>query len=585
MPSNPKVVLGISFGHGDSSAAVIKNGVLVAAVEEERFNRIKHYALFPERAIQYCLEQAGLTAKDVEVIAIGKKPLNLFWKKVALTMAHPHFIKRQKQKGQNQAKESLSTFLSRMGLGHAKIFRCEHHLAHLMSARYLESESDMALLSFDGLGDFVSATSARASGSKTEILDRVIFPHSLGFFYTAMTQYLGFPHFGDEFKVMGLSSLGTPKYLAPMRELVRESKGFGFTLNLEAFPILKNPFTFSVENAQPKVGTMYNTSIVQQMLGVAPRKPSDVLTKAHADLAKSIQARFEEVANHLLNDLHKKVPTDILGLAGGCAHNSVWVGKIPRNTPFKKIMVAPASHDAGIAVGAAVLAAKTPIIAEGGSWALLGPSHTDTTETKNPNLENEFDSKKYGSTSKLIQWMVDELAEGKIFGLFHGRMEFGPRALGSRSILVDPRVKGMKDKLNERVKHRETFRPFAASVLEEHQNEWFKDSFYCPTMEAVFEVKEKKRKEIPAVVHVDNTCRIQSVRKDTQPFYWQLIEAFRKKTGVPMLLNTSFNDCEPIVCTKEDALKCFFNCDMDYLVFGETVFTRKAEAKESKKTA
>lgn len=577
MPSIPKIVLGITYGHGDSSAALIKDGVLVAAAEEERFNRVKHYALYPEKAIQYCLNHAGVVASAVDIVAIGRRPYNQFWKKVSLVMAHPHFLKRKKVQDKNHPKESLSRFLKRMGLTRASISRCEHHLAHLMSARYLSAESDMALFSFDGLGDFVSAAAARASGNQTEILDRVLFPHSLGFFYTAMTQYLGFPHFGDEFKVMGLSSLGKPKYLEPMRSLVRESKGINFKLNLEAFPILKNPFAFSVDNAQPVVGTIYNTSILQQMLGVPPRKPSDPLTKAHSDLAKSVQVRFEEVANHLLIELHKKVPTDILGLAGGCAHNSVWVGKIPTHTPFKKILVAPASHDAGIAVGAAVFAAKVPVTAEGGHWALMGPNETADTVVKE-NLEEQFESKTYSSTQKLISWMVEELAQGKILGLFNGRMEFGPRALGSRSILADPRGKNMKDKLNERVKHRETFRPFAASVLEDHQEEWFRDVFYSPTMEAVFEVHDKKRKEIPAVVHVDNTCRIQSVRKDTQAFYWQLIEAFRKKTGVPMLLNTSFNDCEPIVCTKQDALNCFAHCDMDYLVFGETVYSRRKDS-------
>lgn len=577
MPSIPKVVLGISFGHGDSSAALIQNGVLVAAAEEERFNRIKHYALFPEHAVRYCLQHAGIPPSAVEIVAVGKSPFNLFWKKVSLALRHPHLLTKKKQQDKNLKSESLSQFLRRMDLQGASVFKCEHHLAHLMSARYLEPESDMALLSFDGLGDFVSAAGAKACGDKTDILERVLFPHSLGFFYTAMTQYLGFPYFGDEFKVMGLSSLGKPKFLTPLRELVRESKGFGFTLNLEAFPILKKPFTFSVENAQPKVSTMYNTSFLTHIVGLPPRKPTDPLTQAHSDLAKSVQMRFEEVANHLLRELHKKVPSDILGLAGGCAHNSVWVGKIPAHSPFKKILVAPASHDAGLAVGAAVLAARTPVTAEGGHWALLGPDHSTAQNPIPEDLQTGFEAKAYPSTSKLIQWMVETLSQGKIVGLFHGRMEFGPRALGSRSILADPRDKEMKDKLNERVKHRETFRPFAASVLEEYQDEWFKDAFSSPTMEAVFEVREKKRKSIPAVVHVDHSCRIQSVRKETQSFYWQLIEAFRKKTGIPMLLNTSFNDCEPIVCTQQDALNCFAHCDMDYLVFGETVYSRKKE--------
>lgn len=564
MSQNPSTILGISFCHGDSSAALIKDGVLLAAAEEERFTRIKHYALYPEKAISYCLDYAGLAPRDVNVVAIAKKPGKHFFKKLSFALAHPGVLRGRKQPGSKI--ESLPHFLERMGLGRARISRTEHHEAHLWSARYLENESSMALLSLDGLGDFVSCTIAKAEGADLDILDRVFFPHSLGFFYTAMTQYLGFPHFGDEFKVMGLSSLGKPTLLPVMRELVREDSKFGFRLNLEAFPLHKRPRTFYIEEAQPKVHPLYQVSLLTQMLGISPRKPAEKITEQHANLAMSVQARFEEVANHVLKQLHERFPTSILGLAGGCAHNSVWVGKIPNSTPFKKVLVAPASHDAGIAVGAAIHASRVPVTAEGGSWSLLGPSESYAKTVTG------LTEKTFSNEQKLIQWLSDEIAEGKIIGLAKGRMEFGPRALGNRSILADPRVAAMKEKLNARVKHRESFRPFAASVLEEYQDQWFEEAFYSPTMEAVFPVKGGKKKQIPGVVHNDGSCRIQSVRKSLQPFYWSLIEAFRKKTGIPMLINTSFNDCEPIVKDADDALRCFENCDMDILVVGGTAY-------------
>lgn len=574
MPNQSTIVLGVSYGHGDSSAALVVNRQLVAAVEEERFTRVKHYAHFPLLAIQYCLQHAGVDAKDVGTIAIARKPWNAWTRRLRNTLAHPQLYNaRRNSKNSAVKKDSLATLLNRAGLGRAKVVRLEHHLAHMLSARYLSSDVGQAFLSFDGLGDYVSTAIGRSLDQGVEILDRVHFPHSLGYFYTALTQYLGFPHFGDEFKVMGLSSYGKPTYLPALRDLVREKKSFGFELNLEAFPILKKPMNFYIEKAQPYIKPYYNSNYLTQILGIPPRKPQEPLTQAHSDLAKSIQARFEEVANVLLGQLHDRVGCETLALAGGCAHNSVWVGKIPQNSPYKKIFVAPASHDAGIAVGAAIHAAKGPVEVQGGHWGLLGPSH-EIYEAPKLSESSGFREHTFGEESGLIDWMVDELRAGKIIGLYWGRMEFGPRALGSRSIIADPRVPIMKNRLNDRVKHRESFRPFAASVLAEHQEEWFENTFFSPTMEAVFNVLPQVRDRIPAVVHVDQTCRIQSVTKETQPFYWALIEAFRKKTGVPMLLNTSFNDCEPIVCTKEDALKCFKNTDMDHLVVGLQAISR-----------
>lgn len=578
MTRRPKSILGVSYGHGDSSAALIVEGKLVAACEEERFNRIKHYAGYPTQSAKYCLSEAGLASSDIEVVAVAKKPFNQLFERMKLALAQPQALLKKLGR-QDKDAVSFSGWIESQGFSHVKIKHFEHHLAHLMSARYLppgsDSEKPFALFSFDGLGDFVSTAFGKSTNQGVEILNRVVFPHSLGFFYTAMTQYLGFPYFGDEFKVMGLSSFGKPQFLDQMRKLVKVCEPFGFRLNLEAFPIPKKMEAFYIKDHQPYVEPLFNSNYLTTVLGVAPRKPKEPLLDIHRDLAKSVQMRFEEVANHLLFQLSQKVDSEVLALAGGCAHNSVWVGKIPQNTPFKNVFVAPASHDAGIAVGAALAAfggRAEPAEALGGSWSLLGPKPHWNSEFQIPENLSEL---VHPSNRSLIEFLADELSKGKILGVAQGRLEFGPRALGNRSILADPRNEKMKEVLNARVKHRESFRPFAASVLEEYQSQWFQSVFHAPTMEAVFQVKEEKKEKIAGVVHADGSCRIQSVNKKQQPFYWDLIEGFRKKTGIPMLINTSFNDSEPIVLSIEDSIRCFLNTEMDYLYAEGRLFSKK----------
>jgi len=571
MPQRPKIVLGVSFGHGDSSAALILDGKLIAAAEEERFNRIKHFAGFPEEATKYCLQEAGITSSDVEVVAVAKKARNQSLKKLNLLLSHPHLIQQAFSRNK-QEEPTFSEWLYQMGLSHVRTHHCEHHHAHMLSSRYLSSSEEQAFLSFDGLGDFVSAAIGKSTAQGVKILDRVVYPHSLGFFYTAMTQYLGFPYFGDEFKVMGLSSLGEPKYLSQMRNLVREAEPFGFRLNLEAFPILTVGKVFKVENSKPQVESFFNTPYLTAILGVPPRKKGQPIQKEHQDLACSVQARFEEVANHLLRHLENLVPCETLALSGGCAHNSVWVGKIPTHTKFREIKLAPASHDAGIAVGAAISASGGPVTPQSDThgWAFLGPKPRGLVR-----MPEELEEHVFSKEAKLIDFLAEELSQGKIVGVIRDRLEFGPRALGNRSILADPRQSEMKDRLNARVKHRESFRPFAASVLKEHQDQWFENPFYSPYMEAVFKVIPKNQDQIAGVVHTDGSCRIQSVTQKEQPFYWDLIDSFRKKTGVPMLINTSFNDSEPIVLSAEDAIKCFLSTEMDYLLIENRLFSKK----------
>jgi carbamoyltransferase len=577
MPRKPSVILGLSFSHGDSSAALIVDGCLVAAAEEERFTRIKHYALFPAKAVEYCLAHAQISPQQVQVVAIARRPWNAWRQKIGLVLHHPQVLNKNKPPDPNAARKSLNRLLTQAGLRSAHLLRVEHHLAHMFSTRFLADDDNLAFLSFDGMGDFVSAAVGRISDHRLEIMARVHYPHSLGYFYTALTQYLGFPHFGDEFKVMGLSSYGQPRYLSAMRELIREVEPFGFTLNLEAFPLLERPMNFYIENAQPKTSPFFSSNFLTQVIGLPSRKAMEPLTRDHWDLAKSVQVRFEEVANHLLRQLHERAGHKAVALSGGCAHNSVWVGKIPKNSPYEKVYVAPASSDAGIAIGAAIFASQVHVTPQGHHWALLGPTPDEV-----PGVPLKFPfpvlDRAFKNDDDLINWMVEELANEKIIGLCRDRMEFGPRALGNRSILADPRCKTMKDRLNKRVKHRETFRPFAASVLWDYQSQWFEHGFFSPSMEAVFDVKESVRSRIPAVVHVDNSCRVQSVKEDTQPFFWKLLDAFRRKTGVPMLLNTSFNDTEPVVCQSQDAIQCFIHTDLDVLVIGRKVFSRDRTA-------
>ncbi len=443
-----------------------------------------------------------------------------------------------------------------------------------MSVRMLRPRDRMALLSFDGLGDFASAATAVSDGDTMRVLGRTYFPHSLGFFYTAMTQYLGFPYFGDEFKVMGLSSFGRPRYMEAMRELVMTRPGGGFELNLRAFPVAKLGKSFKIDKGRPLVGPIFDADVIAAKLGLKARRPGEELLPEHEDLALSIQRRFEEVAAHVLCDLHAKTRLDTIALAGGCAHNSVFVGKIPQLTPFKQVIVAPAAGDAGLALGAAAAVYGGTVIPASGHWGLLGP---DVALDQGAWVELAIPTRQrqYKDDATLVERLVDELVKGKVVGLARGPMEFGPRALGSRSIVCDPRHEWMKRRLNSLVKHREPFRPFAASVLEEQQDDWFENCRDSPFMEAVFPVKSARKDAIPAVVHADGSCRIQSVSRASQPFYHDLISAFARRTQVPMLLNTSFNDSEPIVRTAAEAIDCFLRGGLDHVVIGRVMISRE----------
>ncbi|MEX0686538.1 MAG: carbamoyltransferase C-terminal domain-containing protein [Balneolales bacterium] len=580
------IILGLNAYHGDSSACIIKDGVLIAAAEEERFRRIKHWAGFPSEAIKYCLEEAGIRLEQVDFTAVNRYPRASLWRRAMFVLSNRPNIALIFEKFKNLRKISkIEDEMANVIPGASykgKICFVEHHKAHLVSAFFVSPYEQAVSVSVDGFGDFASTSWGIGKNNKIDIDGRVFFPHSLGIFYQALTQYLGFPNYGDEYKVMGLAPYGKPHYMDEMRKIVRLKDDGTFDLNLDFFRHHIDKVSYEWEGCSPEVGTLY-TSALETLLGPV-RQKGDTISQKHIDIARSIQAMYEEAFFHLLNSLHAKYKIDNLALAGGCAMNSVANGKISRQTPFKNIYIQSAAGDAGGALGAALSVwyeesdADRHFIMDHANW---GPGYSNSyssmlLEVNEKKLMNQHcDSKEIPDTKQLCQEIALAISEGKVVGWFQGRMEWGPRALGNRSILGDPRRANMKEILNVKIKRRESFRPFAPSILREKVSEWFEIEDEVPFMMKVFPIKESKRKEVPAVTHVDGSGRLQTVTKEANPLYHQLIQEFYEITGVPMVLNTSFNENEPVVCKPEEALDCFLRTKMDLLVLGNHIITRQ----------
>jgi carbamoyltransferase len=580
-------ILGINAYHGNASAALVSDGRLVAAVEEERFNRVKYAAGFPSAAIRYCLDVAGINLSEVDHVAIPRNPWARMATKLFYAMRMPGFA-RERAKVMTRfvgIPEALAqAFDVAPDSVKAKFHRIEHHQAHLASTFFVSPFEQSALLSADGLGDFASTMWGTGQGNRMSIAGSIAFPHSLGLYYTAVSQYLGFRKFGDEFKVMGLAAYGEPAYLDEFRSIVRTNGGVGFRLGLEYFKHhLNGPdMTWSDPAKTPELGAMFSDHMVAR-LGPA-RDPEAPVEKIHRDGAASLQARLEEVLFEMLRALHKRTGQKNVCLAGGVAFNCVANGKIYDQTPFEQIYVQPASGDAGLAIGAAyyvhhqILGNPRSFVMENAYWgpeytpeqmrAAVGASRLRAEGMEITELPEELTARE---TAK-------EIAAGKILGWFQGRAEWGPRALGNRSIVADPRRADMKDILNARIKHREMFRPFAPSVLAECTGEYFEKSYPSPFMTQAYSVRPEKRDTIPAPTHVDGTGRLQTVTKEANPRYWNLIREFANITGVPVVLNTSFNDNEPIVCRPEEAIECFLRTKMDVLVLGD-ILVRKPSSE------
>ncbi len=579
------LILGINAFHGDSSACLIRDGELLAAAEEERFRRVKHWAGFPSLAIEYCLEAAGAGIDQVDFVAVNRRPWANLHRKAWLALSRRPGLKTIWQRLQSATelgavpKLLASQFSSRASGCKARTYQIEHHRAHLASSFLVSPFEQAALLSVDGFGDFVSTMGGVGDGKRILPNMEVFFPHSLGLYYTAITQYLGFKKYGDEYKVMGLAALGKPKYLNIMRDMVRDTPG-GFELNLQYFKHHRQEPAYLWEGGEPSFEDVYSKELAK-VLGPA-RAYSEPIAENHADLAASLQARYEEVFFRLLNRLYEKTKITNLCLAGGCALNSVANGKIFAKTPFREIYIQPAAYDGGGALGAAyyvyntILGQARRFVMQSSYW---GPEFTpDEIAAALSRQQDQMEAVKISRVddeNELVRQTALQIAAGKIIGWFQGRMEWGPRALGNRSIVADPRRAEMRDVLNARIKRREPFRPFAPSILQEATPEYFENDYPDPFMVKVYPIRPEKRGIIPAVTHVDGTGRLQTVSREENPLYYKLIEEFGRLTGVPLVLNTSFNENEPIVCSPEEALNCFLRTRMDILVMGPFVLERE----------
>jgi carbamoyltransferase len=577
-------ILGINAFHGDASAVLLRDGRLVAAVEEERFRRVKHWAGFPSEAIRAVLRMGGIAGVDVDHVAIGRDPkANLLKKGMFALARRPDFrLLFDRAKNAHKVRDLRAPLAEALGVPPddvPTVHHVEHHLAHLASTFFVSPFEDAAVCAIDGFGDFVSTSLGAGHGSELEVLERVYFPHSLGMLYTAVTQYLGFHGYGDEFKVMGLAPYGAPSIAGELRQLVRLTDDGLFELELDFFRHWSEGVEMEWEGGYPTMGKVY-TPKLEELLGPA-RQPTDPLTKRHEDLARSLQAVYEECAFHVLNGLWERTKRSRLCMAGGCAMNSVANGKIRGNTPFTDVYVQPASGDNGTALGAAyhvwnqVLGGPRGFVMEHGYW---GPAHEEAGALRAlegcDDEEWEYQVERFPSEEATARATAKLIADGNVVGWYQGRMEWGARALGNRSIVADPRRADMRDLINTKIKFREKFRPFAPSVAAEAVDDYFVGAVHDPFMVQVYPVREEKRALLPAVTHVDGSGRLQSVRESTNPSYYRLIKEFEKLSGVPIVLNTSFNENEPIVETPAQALDCFLRTRMDVIVLNNTMVRR-----------
>jgi len=585
---NGSFVLGLNAYHGDVSAALLRDGRLVAAVEEERFRRIKHYAGFPRDALAECLRMGGIGAADVDVFAVSRNPRAHLWRKGLFLLRHrPRGTVGDRARNFAKIGSLPATIASVTGLdeatARARTQFVEHHPAHAASAAFVSPFDTAAFCTIDGFGDFVSTSWGRVEGSRLATDGRVFFPHSLGLLYLAVTQFLGFPKYGDEFKVMGLAPYGEPRYTRELKALVHLRGDGGFELDLSYFRHWSDGVAMTWEDGEPTLGPVF-TSKLEALLGPA-RRADEPLDARHEALAASLQAVYEDAAMHVLTHVQRATKATRLCLAGGCAMNSVANGKIRERTPFREVFIQPAAGDNGTALGAALYAwhatgsRERDFVMEHGYW---GPEFSDREiagvldAAAGAIDEHRCARRCWDDSAALDDWTAVQIADGRVVGWFQGRMEWGARALGNRSILTDPRRAEMREIINARIKFRERFRPFAPSVLEERFDEYFVGAVPDPFMLQVYPVRPEKRAAVPAITHVDGSGRLQTVSERSNPRYWNLIKAFDRLSGVPMVLNTSFNENEPIVLQPREALDCFLRTHMDVLVMGRHVLERRS---------
>jgi carbamoyltransferase len=574
-------ILGLNAYHGDSSASIHKDGVLIAATEEERIRRIKHWAGLPVEAIKFCLEEANISLGDVDFITVSRDPKAKLGEKVIQTLKKGISLKAVKDRGANSLKITgiKKDICDALGVDSksikAEVKFIEHHRSHMASSYHVSPFEESAILSIDGMGDFSSTMRGIGRGNKIEIIDSVSYPHSIGIFYTAFTQYLGFPHYGDEYKVMGLSPYGSAKYTAKVWDVISKNDKGVFELNSKYFKHFKEGVAMSWESGSPEIGRIFSDEFITQFGPL--RAKDEKLSQYHMDLASSVQRVTEEIIFYMAEDLYKKTGLKNLCITGGVAQNSVANGKLLANTSFDSLFVPPAGHDAGTSVGSALYHYHVNL-----DMPRLPFKHDAYTgaQFSNEEIKTFLDSEKVDynfieDETELISSVASLLHEGNVIGWFQGRAEFGPRALGNRSIIVDPSRNDAKELLNSKIKRRESFRPFAPSILKEAVKDYFEVVDEVPFMEKVYQIKEEKRSVIPAVTHVDGSGRLQTVEEKDNYRYYNLIKTFSTLSGIPILLNTSFNENEPIVNTPKHAYDCYARTDMDVLVLGNFVISRR----------
>ncbi len=576
------IILGLNIFHADSSAALIVNEKLTSAIEEERFTKIKHYSGLPINSIQHCLNSADINISEVDIIAVNYNSKYNFFQKAFFSLKNFNFsiinkiisIKK-KNNLKNILEEALNKKIS------AKIVYVPHHISHISSSYYLSGLEEAIGLTVDGSGDFSTSESYILENNSVNIIEKVFYPDSLGIFYQTFTQYLGFQNYGDEYKVMGLSSYGKPKYLNKIKKIISYDNSGNFKLNLKYFNHHKNIMSFNFDDGLPFFSNFFNHKFID--LFGEQRHLNDKIQEYHKDLASSIQKVFEEIVILKILYLQKKYAKKNLVLSGGCFFNSILNGKIHDLGLFENIFISPFVGDMGGGLGAALYLIKqkknfknrpleSPYLGSNFSNKYI---EREIVEVKNLENSETINFRYYKNFSEITPLIAKKLSENKLVAWFQDKSEYGPRALGNRSLLANPIKKNIKEIINEKIKKRENFRPFAPIILEENYKDYFYQKFPSPYMSFVFNAKERAKNDIPGVIHIDGTSRVQTVNNNQNPKIYELLIEFKKLTNIPALLNTSLNINGPINNDPLTAYETFTNSNIDILVIQNYVFTKK----------
>jgi carbamoyltransferase len=565
------IVLGLNAYHADSAAALIKDNELLFAVEEEKLNRKKHWAGFPEKSIEEAIKFAGIKKNEILNIAINTNPYSNISRKIPFFLMN--FLLGEKKNEiftRFKKKTSLKKLLIQKYNFNKKIkiHYIDHHLSHIASAYYASDFKKCLAISIDGFGDFASINLAKCNNKKITVFKKIYFPDSLGIFYEAMTQMLGFKNYGDEYKIMGMASYGFPEFYDIIKKSLFIENDF-FKLNLVYFNHTQKNYSYKYDGV-PQQQNIFNNKIFDIF-------DESTIENKKENIAASVQKVFEHFLIKIIKYGLSKYPTENLCLSGGCSLNSSANGKIIQATSVKKIFIPYAPGDAGGAIGSAMIVnnKKSNKILTNIKTPYLGPEFTNKQiqeALKNLDL-NKFNYQEF-NLDELCKEIALKISNSHVVGWFQDRIEFGARALGNRSILADPRNKNMREIINTKIKRRESFRPFAPTILEEEKENWFSNEYYNHYMEVVIKIKNKKKNLVPAVTHIDESCRLQVITELDNIKFYTLIKSFYKLTNVPILLNTSFNENEPIVCTPEEAIDCFLRTKMDNLVINNYIISR-----------